>query len=297
MGGFLGGFTRMEHQMKLSRYDRPRKATRMQFTERDGQVVTDLLQIGPLRADHIQQLRFTKGGASRCQRRLTLLYRNRYIDKLPDQPVNAPDTYFISRNCSKGMRYLEQRFGVETVARRLRTPGKVEHSLMINECRIALVLGVRAAGFDLVEWKDEIDLAWMGAEVGFVPDAYFKIRRNLLDGPKTAAFFFEAERTARSNSAVDRRLDVYWNYLRSGRYEAKFGTRALRVLTVLATNENQRPMRRLIALAKRAEAAGATFFRFTTMEEFRGLPPEVELFAPIWRCPGEARSMPLFESL
>ncbi len=50
---------------------------------------------------------------------------------------------------------------------------------MMNECRIALTQAVRAAGFELVEWKGEVDLAWMGAEVGFVPDAYFKIRRHM----------------------------------------------------------------------------------------------------------------------
>lgn len=282
--------------MKLSRYERPRKATKMIFMDRDGEVLADLLQIGPLRRDQIQELRFSKGGASRCQRRLTLLWRNRYIDKLPDQPVNAPDVYFISRSCIKGIRYLEQRLGREGVTRRLRTPGKVEHCLMINECRIALTLGVRAAGFELVEWKDEIDLAWMASEVGFVPDAYFKIRRELPDGPKTAAFFFEAERTARANAAVDHRLAAYRDYLRSGRYEARFGTRALRVLMVLATNENQRPVRRMAGVAKRAEVVGATFFRFTTLDEFRGLQPEAALFAPIWRCPGEARSVPLFDT-
>lgn len=87
--------------MRSSRYGRPRAARRMLFTRRDGQILSYVLKMGPVRRDHLQRLFFTPGAASRCQRRLTLLYQNRYLDKLAGQPVNAPDVYFISRRCTR----------------------------------------------------------------------------------------------------------------------------------------------------------------------------------------------------
>lgn len=156
--------------MKASRYDRPRRASRMIFTGRDGEIGASLLKMGPLRRDHIQPLHFTQGGASLCQRRLTLLYRNRYIDKLSDRAPNEPDIHFISRNCSKGIRYLGKVFDPEEVAKRLRSAGKVAHALAVNECRILLTVGVREAGYELLDWQDELDLAWMSGKEKMVPD-------------------------------------------------------------------------------------------------------------------------------
>lgn len=154
------------------------------------------------------------------------------------------------------------------MARRLRTPGRVAHGLLVNDCRVSLTLAAPAAGYELLEWQDELDLGWMGTEAGFVPDGYFKVRRPTPAGAKTAAFFLEVERTARSGSAISYRLSHYQDYYRGGKYEAGFGTRVLRVLMIIAINETERPTRILAAMVKRVAALGATFFRFTTLAEF-----------------------------
>jgi hypothetical protein len=254
-----------------------------------------LFEMGPLRREHIQALLFTPGGASRAQVRLTRLYQNKYIDKLPGRPMNSPDVYFVSRRCWRALNILDKGYGEAGVKDRLRPPGKVPHALLVNECRIAFILGAKALGFELKEWRDELDLGWMGKQYGMVPDGYFPIQRPTVEGPKTACFFLEVERSKASGRAITERLVKYRDFYRSGEFGKRFGSKALRVLMVLATQDTARPVRRMQAFIKIAEANHASLFRFITLDEFRDQSYMDALTSPVWRRPGEAKPVALFE--
>ena len=78
----------------------------MQLTERDRQVVQLVACAGALRGDQIQTAYFSlRPDDSRCQRRLTLLVQQRFLDRLPRQ-ANEPAIYVISRRSTPGRRLL-----------------------------------------------------------------------------------------------------------------------------------------------------------------------------------------------
>jgi hypothetical protein len=164
----------------------------------------------------------------------------------------------------------------------------------VNECRIAFTLGAKALGFEVKEWRDELDLGWMGKLYGHVPDGYFRIQRTTAEGPKTACFFLEVERSKQSGRKVTERLTHYRDLYRSGDFEKRFGFKALRVLMVLATQDNPRPVRRLQTLMKLAEATQASVFRFITLDEFRTRSAVEVLSAPVWYRPGKVEPVALF---
>jgi len=194
----------------------------MVFTKRDRDILDLVFWWRALRRDHIQGQLFAGKASSRCRLRLALLHSHRYLDKLPNRPVNDFDVYFVSRHCTKGLRLLEDRWGKDEIRKRLGRVGKLEHTLAVNDVRLRFVLACAKAGYDISLWRDEIDLSQMAGEVGLVPDAYFQIRRTLGGDQKTAAFFLEVEQTTRSRAAIHHKFLRYADFYRSGHYEAMF---------------------------------------------------------------------------
>lgn len=106
------------------------------------------------------------------------------------------------------------------------------------------------------------------------PDAYFVLCR----GGKRAAFFLELDRGSMPRAALARKIRVHLDYWRSGRYEADYGSRSLRVLTVAGTRGR---LEHLIEWT--VKEGGAELFWFALQEEVTA---ERVLTAPIWRVAG-----------
>lgn len=84
------------------------KSHSMRLTQRDRQIVDLVQRAKALREDQIRIALFSEGAASRCQRRLTLLVRNHYLDRLPRKNVNEPAIYILSRRSIAGNRLMRE---------------------------------------------------------------------------------------------------------------------------------------------------------------------------------------------
>src|SRR4051812_20329453 len=101
----LPGSTAERHafpRSSLIRSGRGLALNRIRLTERDVSIVELVFRCRALRADQIHTALFPPGSDSRSQRRLTLLVRNRYLDRLPRQLVNEPSIYLLTRSSVAG---------------------------------------------------------------------------------------------------------------------------------------------------------------------------------------------------
>jgi hypothetical protein len=220
-----------------------------------------------------------------CRRRLQLLFHNQYLERIPI-PVKPGAWAWrpVYRLAKKG---------AELVASELDIPvaelpywGKgfdrdhrsadvgllfLEHTLKINDVRLAITLAAQKAGYQIEKWLDETQLKSQEmkdyvtvassqgtrVKVAVVPDAYFIL--NL--GKRRAHFFLELDRAMMSNKRWKTRILAYKAYIESGKYEERYQTKSLRILTVTTTSQ------RMANLTTTTEkAGGGRFFWFTTFD-------------------------------
>lgn len=277
---------------RLPIHERAENPPRMRLTERDAQVILAVYQHRVLRRDQIQRLFFPSRNTANA--RLKLLYHNRFLDRR-----FVPVEY--GQGTSQALYLLDER-GANVTARKLGVDrGEVnwrashnevgtiflEHTLMVNDTRIAFTLAAEEAGYQVSKWIEERELkadadhvvtstpGGRQRRVAVVPDGYF-----ILDlGDKRAHFFLEVDRATESNKRWRRKIEAYQAYTRSGKYTQRYGTRSLRILTV-TTGE-----RRLANLKGTTEGAGGgRMFWFTTFEEAM---EERILSQPVWQVAGK----------
>lgn len=272
----------------------PPRSERMQLTDRDRAVVRWVFEAQVSTREQLQRLFFTAAGRSLAQRRLTLLYRNRYLDKLARRPVNAPDIYYVSRRASRGLRLLRQWDMAEIAQPRSIPSAKVDHTVALVDCRIAFVQAARMMGYTLPVWFREDQLVGRMEAHGIIPDAYFQLVRTGTEGERKSSFFLEVERSAKSDKALEQKFRRYGDLYYGGAYEAQFGARALRVLALFGSDYGINPQRqiaRCLAIARRLDV---TMLRFATLEAFLSVPPERLLTQRIWYQPKDEGLSALF---
>ena len=272
----------------------------MRLTERDVGVVLAVHACRALRRDQIERLFFPSRNTAND--RLKRLYQHRFLERrwLPVE---------YGRGMSQAIYLLDER-GADVVSERLGIDrGEVnwreahnsvgspflEHSLMVNDVRIALNLAAREGGYKIDEWITEGELKAMGdyvyiegpagarRRIAVIPDAYLIL--NL--GDKRAHFFLEADRATLANRRWGWRVKAYRAYARSGQYCQRFKTRSLRVLTVTTGT------RRLSNLKRTTEnTGGARMFWFTALSS---VCPESLLTQPIWEVASQEGPIRLIE--
>ena len=286
---------------RLSRYRRAKDPPRMQLTRRD---MTILQLVGLCRfVTRLQVQRYLfpieKSDKQHSQknvvtRRLMLLYHNGYVDRL-HPPIAAgcgssPIVYCLER---KGASLVEREFGMELPdilfrkGQRERGLLFLQHTLAVNDFRIAIILASRQHGFKILRWLDERSLrkhgakqglqeiaSAMGKRGGILPDAYFTLD---LVGKK-ASFFLEIDRGHTEGRRIRRKAEIYWRYYDSRLYEQQFGAKSLRVLTVTTSDRRLGNMK-----AWAEEAKGGTVFWLTTEQLVE---PKGVLTKPIWAVAG-----------
>ncbi len=244
--------------------------------------------------EQVQKLFFTNGGRSRCQHRLTLLHRNRYLDTVQRSSPNHPNIYYLSRRSVNGLRLLRSIYTEETVKARAVSQIQIQHTLDIGSCHIALIKACNATGYSLRFWLGMDALAKHIQTAGFIPDAYFQICRSTEDGEKMSGFFLEVERSGKSEQALEKKFRLYGELYYQGLYEAQFGTKALRILFLVGSDYGINPQRQIEKLIKICNKLNVTIFRFAPLKDFLALEPASTLFADIWRQPKEDRLSGLF---
>jgi hypothetical protein len=295
-----------ERSEELQRAPRSRgrlalQTTRMILTARDQHIIRWVHENGLATRAQLQRLFFGAGGRSQAQARLTRLYRNRYLDKLPGRALNTPDVYYLSARTRKGLALLRA-MGTDEEIRPFRPSAPlVQHVLDIGSVRVQVVKACEASGFVVERWLSEAQVRARTEQFGLVPDCWFQIERPTEAGPKTASFFGEIERSAKSDAAYEekfRRLArCYYGTGEGGTgsgYEQAFHTRALRVLILVGSDYGIRPERRIARVSSIAAQLGVTIVRLTPLSTFLALDPAQLWTSPIWTQPGRPGTSALF---
>jgi len=282
----------------------------MVLTERDREILKQVYLFRLMTREQVERLLFPPDQGqdhltktSRCRRRLRLLYQHGYLERFPT--LTGPGLWAwkpVYRLTAKGAEVVAQDLGV-TVGKlpywgrgfdKDHRPTSVsslflEHALKVNDVRIAITLSAQVHRYQVEKWLDETQLKSQemrdyvivtggqgrSLKVAVIPDAYFVLHL----GDRRAHFFLELDQATMSNKRWKTRVLAYRAYTESGKYQQRYQTRSLRVLTVTTTPE------RLANLKKTTEAAGGDrLFWFTTFERATAEDP---LFSPIWEIAGQ----------
>jgi len=200
----------------------------MWLTSRDVEVVRWVYDARVTTREQIQRLFFTVGGRTRCQHRLSLLLKHRYLDRLESRPASTPDVYLVSRRSFRGVRLLRASGLDDPLNLQAIAPERLQHTLDIISCRVQFLLAGRVPGFAFAEWRQEEELRAVMGNFGIVPDAYVQLTRQSDGGEKRLAFFIEVERSDKSERLLKEKFRRYGAFYYGGDYERLFGTKALR---------------------------------------------------------------------
>jgi len=290
---------------RLPRFKRASQPPGMVLTERDREIVRQVFKCRLLTREHIERLLFapekgkdhpTKTNSAR--KRLRLLFHHGYLDRVP-LPTRLGHWAFLPAYSlgRQGAVLIAMEQGVSLAALKYWGKGDhqdqraseagvsfLQHTLGINDVRIAVTLAAARHGYQVEKWLDDFDLKSQGmkeivsvavgtgprSRVPVIPDSYFVL--NL--GKQRAHFFLEVDRGTMSQSRWRQRVAAYQKYVASGKYEAQYHTRSLRILTVTTSNKRMENLRQSTVKAGRSG-----LFWFTTANDSE---TQDILTFPIW---------------
>ena len=290
----------MKNDKRLPRHKRVVNPPRMQLMSRDVRVVRSVHQYRFLRQDQIRALCFSSKWTA--QYRLVRLYQHRYLDRIFSAvPVGRGKTIYCLDG--RGADLLAAELGVDREKLDWKRKGNrvggqfLEHTLAVNQVRIALDLACRKTGSQIGEWADERDLKKAHTReqelvhvvgvrgnrqrVAVIADGYFVLR----SGDRKAHFFLEVDRATIANKRWMQKIRAYNAYYRTGKYSRRYKTGSLRVLTV-TTGEKR--LANLMASTERA--GGGKMYWFSTFDQAT---PDNILTTPIWQVAGCEGKHPL----
>ena len=284
----------------------------LRLTPRDAAILIAIYQYRALTTPQVETLFFSlnRTGAqqgekgkinTRCQYRLQLLHQHGYLlrDEQPQKLTEGrkPFVYWLDKS---GALFVREHLDGEELDWSHRehrvSPFFLEHLLATNDARIALTVDAHKHGFAIATWLDDrtlkrqqmTDTVTLRGPNGrmqraaVVPDGYF-----VLDtGAHLYHHFLEMDLSTVTGVASvwgrrdwARKVAAYLEYYRSGKYQERYKTQGLRILTV-TTGE-----KRLANLKAATEKAGGKArFWFTTFERMRTSDVLVE---PIWEKAGD----------
>jgi len=267
------------------------------FTRRDGEIVKAVYEYRVLTSVQLAALflpsdRNPSTLSSTFQNRLKLLFHDGYLDRR-EQPQllsegSKPLLYFLD---TKGARLIEDLIGDKPNWRKADndlSPQAKEHLIRTNDIRIAIAVSAKKHGYTVEDWiddralkspqmKDTVTLkndAGNTAKTAIVPDGFFKLvwpSSESETGVRVARCFIECDLgTMTAKASVWGRRDyrhkilAYTAYINSGMYEARYGGKTMRVLTVTTTEERLKTLKKVTE-----DAGGKSRFWFTTFERIR----------------------------
>ena len=112
----------------------------------------------------------------------------------------------------------------------------------------------------------------------------------VIDAPKGEAYFFlELDRARSSLKRFRQKVSAYLEYIDSGAYARRYGTKKLRILTV-TTSKRKDHLKQLIEATQ--QVGGKKRFWFAMLHE---IDPNTIFHAPIWHVAGEPLLHCLFD--
>jgi hypothetical protein len=285
-------------QNKKRRRDRRQSSPpAMQLTQRDKQIVEAVHVYRVLRQDQLERLFF--GSKAAAQRVLVRLYDHGFLERrfVPVMAGRSPTFYVLDR---RGADLLRAELGYDELtwyhsSKDLKADF-LEHMLAINDVRVAFVRACEGLGYPLITWLGETELKadydhvrvpGNSRPVSVIPDGYFAI-----DTPRGRAhFFLEVDRGTMTVARFKTKVQAYIAYYRSGKYEARFGAKGLRILTVTPSRAR---LDNLHSATAAASGGHRNRFWFAVQET---ITPEAVLDKAVWYAGGEGVTLPLVEPL
>lgn len=287
-----------DQPIRRKRNQRDTNPPPMILTERDKRIVEAVYQCRVLRQDQIHNLFF---GASKAasQRRLALLYHHGFLTRVfltvRASYLLSPALYMLDR---RGAELLRSELGYDDIAwtSKSHEVGQpfLEHTLAINDVRVAVTIACRTHGYALLEWRSEADLKGdfdrvpiqprNGSKqlVSLIPDSFFALHT-----PKgKAPFFLEVDRGTETTVRFQDKIRAYQAYVQTGAYEKRYGYKSVRVLTVAFSQKRLESLKTVTE-----EVGGKERYWFALHPE---ITPQNVFDEPLWMTAGSDRPMSLF---
>lgn len=264
-----------------------------------------LLFPGPEKKERGGEEKAGKGSGkinSRCQYRLQLLFHHGYLlrDEIPSK-LSEGRKPFLYTVAPKGLELLAECEGYEVEELMGRTISLdasylfLEHLLKTNTVRLSIQRAARKHNWTIRTWLDDKALKSPGMkdtvtligpqggkrQAAVVPDGYF-----VLENPdRVYHHFLEIDMGTVTGAAsvwgrrdFAHKVQAYLEYHQSGKYEARYKTTGLRILTVTTSEKRANYLCRICE-----GAGGKGRFWFTTFDK---VTPEAVLTEPIWSVAG-----------
>lgn len=287
-----------DQPIRRKRNQRDANPPPMILTERDKRIVEAVYQCRVLRQDQIHTLFF---GASKAasQRRLALLYHHGFLTRVfltvRASYMLSPALYMLDK---RGAELLRSELGYDDIAwtSKSHEVGQpfLEHTLAINDVRVAVTIACRTHGYTLLEWRSEADLKGdydrvtiqqrNGSKqlVSLIPDSFFALHT-----PKgKAPFFLEVDRGTETTGRFQDKIRAYQAYVQTGAYEKRYGYKSVRVLTVAFSQKRLESLKTVTE-----EVGGKERYWFALHPE---MTPQSVFDEPIWMTAGSDIPMSLF---
>jgi Replication-relaxation len=216
------------------------------LSERDLAVIRELAALRFLSGAQVTRLCFA-ANVRAARRALLRLTRLGLLDRLPRQlgGVRAGSGGYIYQLAPAGQRLSIERGWLRP--RRVRPPlipGRLfaAHALAVAELHIRLVEGERASQYELLERTAE-PACWRSADGALLkPDSYLRLGVGAFED----SYFVEVDLGSEGSAAIERQLERYLAYARSGREQAERGVFP-KVLWLAPDAERTRALAEVIA--------------------------------------------------
>ena len=236
------------HRALRPRYQRVENYHGNRFTPREARILHWVHKMRFLSREQIQRLEFDSKSERYCRDRLRWLYDTGHLDRRrldlgtgfgANVPVYCLDQMGAARVA------LDQKMDPSELDWRPRdndtNPYFMKHTLAINDFWIDVVLATRNSEFELEHWidgrtlkskemRDYVDDPKARSKIAIIPDGYFCI---LLPDKRRACFALELDRGTVERKSWRRKIRGYIEYEKSGKYNERYGSSSLRVLTVV----------------------------------------------------------------
>jgi hypothetical protein len=278
---------------------RPKNPGRMYFTESDRAVLRLLYEYRILSQRQFERLLGRSRGT--VQQKLIRLYHHRFVERI-FPPIKrgmgrSPTLYVLDKQGYDALR--EE--GIEDFSgfpKRDLSSLFLEHTLAINEVRIAINLACQRLGWGVLEWQGENEIkreyehviarerGRKQRSIPILPDSYFVIE---IPGRGKSHFFLEVDRGTMPQERYKQKIVGYVAYLNLDIARRRFKAQGLRVLTV---TDRPRRFPQLVQTASTVQGIGNRFW-FAQLSAISG---ETVLTESIWRVAGVDASSSLFGS-
>jgi hypothetical protein len=293
----------MDTVKKRKRHVRQAEPKPIRLQSRDIDIMEMVYRFKVLSQAQIKAL-FFGSSATNAQSRLARLFDLHYLDRkfLPMQlgVGRSPTLYVLAR---RGVELLRTERGYDSLKWFSDSTDFsdtfLQHTLAINEVYVAVALACRAHGFTLESWQTEnevkADYDYVTLETArgkreqfpVVPDSVFSI---VAHGRRHRCLL-ELDRGTMESARFKDKVRAYIAYHTSGKYQARYGSQSMRVLTVISTISTGE--KRLANLKAATEAVGGKrHFWFTTLKQ---ITPQAVFDEAIWQLASENVPRPLIE--